>query len=306
MKASRKFVSRKIMLAILWIVFAVSLCIFAKLFIIDSLVNSKINNDIQDMYHADENNCTEEDYVKKFKDLSALNPDIIGWINFPNVGIDYPVLQSKGPDPKFYLYKDYNKKYSRYGSIFLDSDCSHDKDTKSMIIHGHSMRDGSMFGKILKYSDLDYYKSCPVINFDTEQQRCKWKIFSIFKTNVEKSQGPVFEYLVSDFGSIENFLEYMYQVRKRSLIETPVDVMDNDRIIILSTCSYEFKNFRTVIVARAVREGESSDVDVSLAKYASDPYMPLCWYKSKGKTQPVLKRFREELYDGNIDWYKNN
>lgn len=42
----------------------------------------------------------------------------------------------------------------------------------------------------------------------------------------------------------------------------------------LSTCSYEQENYRTVVYARRVREGESSTVDIAQAEVNPDPVMP--------------------------------
>ena len=63
------------------------------------------------------------------------------------------------------------------------------------------------------------------------------------------------------------------------MIETGVDVRSNDRLLTLSTCSYELEGFRTVLVARKVRQGESELIDESLVKAAPNPLMPDGWYE---------------------------
>lgn len=50
---------------------------------------------------------------------------------------------------------------------------------------------------------------------------------------------------------------------KRSMVNTGVDLNENDKTVMLSTCSYEYEGFRTVIVARKVRDGEDATVDTS-------------------------------------------
>ena len=84
-----------------------------------------------------------------------------------------------------------------------------------------------------------------------------------------------------------SFLDYVSQIRKRSLLDIPVDVNENDKLITLSTCSYEFQDFRTVVVARRVRNGEDEAVDTSLAAEAKNPLMPECWYKKHGGSPPA-------------------
>ena len=91
----------------------------------------------------------------------------------------------------------------------------------------------------------------------------KYKIISVFKTNTLSSQGEFFNYLrCCDFQNDKDFMNYVYNVRIRSLINCPVTVNEDDELITLSTCSYEFTNFRTVVVARKVRIGEEAKVAI--------------------------------------------
>ena len=139
------------------------------------------------------------------------------------------------------------------------------------------MNDGSMFGNLMKYGstsgNLDFYKESPTIEFDTPEGNADYKIISVFKTNTLSSQGEFFNYMVGDFQNEKDFMNYVYNVRIRSLINCPVDVNEDDQLLTLSTCSYEFTEFRTVVVARKVRGGESSKVNVSLRQRSTKvPY----------------------------------
>ena len=228
---------------------------------------------VEDTTSSEEVNS--EGTLSKFDELRALNPDIKGWITVPNTPIDYPVLQSaEGEDPEFYLYRDYLKNDDRYGSIFLDASCVNGVNSKNVILHGHNMNDGSQFAAILKYGDLEFYRQNPVIIFDDIYRSGAWKVFAVIKVNTLASQGTPFPYLQGEFASEESFLEYVEQVRSRSLMDCPVEVEGSDQILTLSTCSYEQENYRTVVYARRVREGESSTVDIAQAEVNPDPVMP--------------------------------
>ena len=50
-------------------------------------------------------------------------------------------------------------------------------------------------------------------------------------------------------------------IRDHSMYDTTVDVNENDKIITISTCTFEMDDLRLVIMARKVREGESLDVE---------------------------------------------
>ena len=217
--------------------------------------------------------------IVDFDELIKLNSDIVGWITIPNTVIDYPVLLNES-DPSYYLTHDVNKNKAGAGAIFVDSKCtiSADGNSKALILYGHHRRDGTMFAKLLNYSNIDFYKQNPVIRFDTKYEKSKWVVFAIIKTNTLKSQGTPFVYPVSSWSSDVEFLDYIEEVERRSLINTPIEVEASDEIMMMSTCSYEYEGFRTVVFARKLRDGESV-VDVSSVKKTSNPLMPDIWYK---------------------------
>lgn len=270
-----------------------SIGILVKILVIDSYISQKAASEIQELYHHQQDSENNNDSEKaeedsKFSELSKINSEICGWITVPGTRIDYPVLQGNKNETHFYLDHNYKREKSKYGSIFLDPICQLSENPKNCVIYGHHMADGQMFADLMKFSSLDFYKQNPLISFETIKDRnAKWKIFSVFKTNTLASQGKIFYYVVSDFADNNSFLDYVSQIRKRSLLDIPVDVNENDKLITLSTCSYEFQDFRTVVVARRVRNGEDEAVDTSLAAEAKNPLMPECWYKKHGGSPPV-------------------
>ena len=263
------------------LVFCISLGVLIKLFVLDPNNFKKANDEIKAIYYNNyeksENDDANVTLKKSFDNLSLINEDIKGWIKIDNTVIDYPVLQSS--DPTFYLDHNYKKEYSRYGSIFIDSECKEGIHSKNIILHGHHMRDGQMFADILKFADLNFYKSTPAISFNTKEYISKWKIFSIFKTNTKPEQGEIFNYLAVAFANDASFLNFIDNLKIRSLLDINVDIIASDQIMLLSTCSYEFDDARTVLAARRVRQGESESVDTSTAKKNENPLKPSGWNK---------------------------
>ncbi len=224
----------------------------------------------------------------KFLELQKINSAIVGWIKVPNTIIDLPILQASTKDPEFYLNHDYNKNYTKYGSVFVDSRCSVEKGkSRSILLYGHSLNSGRMFTQLNKYKTLDFYKTAPVFTFDTIDSQSQWKIISVFLTNTLPDQGEPFNYLKTDFKNDSDFLNFVYQMRIRSLYNTGVSFNKNDKIVLLSTCSYEFTDFREVVVARKVRANESDEVDVEKASYNNKVVYPDCWYKKSGGKKPI-------------------
>ena len=284
---------RKTLKIVSSLVLVVSIGILVKILVIDSYLSQKAASEIQELYHHQQDSENNNDGEKaeedsKYSEHLKINSEICGCITDPSTRIDYPVLQGNKNETHFYLDHNYKREKSKYGSIFLDPICQLSENPKNCVIYGHHMADGQMFADLMKFSSLDFYKQNPLISFETIYDRnAKWKIFSVFKTNTLASQGKIFYYVVSDFADNNSFLDYVSQIRKRSLLDIPVDVNENDKLITLSTCSYEFQDFRTVVVARRVRDGEDEAVDTSLAAEAKNPLMPECWYKKHGGSPPV-------------------
>ncbi|MBR1779146.1 MAG: class B sortase [Clostridia bacterium] len=290
----RKLKIYNCLIAIFGVVFIVSTFFLIKWFFLDPKHNEDIIDDIKKVYHDSSNENVN------FNELRKINSDIIGWIRIENTPVDYPVLNSED-----YLYKNSKKERSRYGSIFTDHTCIIEKDPQNIILHGHHMNNGSMFASICDFSNLTFYQANPVFTFDTIYERAKWKIISIFKTNTNPDHGKLFDYIISDFaGKKEDFLEYIYQVKVRSIINTPVDIADDDKILTLSTCSYEMKDFRTILVARKVRPNEDPGVDTASAVYNPKVLYPDAYYKRYGGSKPTVTSFKDALAAGEINWYK--
>lgn len=213
-----------------------------------------------------------------FAALQEINEDIIGWIYIPNTVINYPALQSSLEDPEFYLYRDYQKNHTKYGSIFLQSDCDI-QTSQNLVLYGHNMKNGSQFAGLLPLAELENYQKSPVVSFEIEGEPAYWKIFSVYKTNTLASQGPVFDFMQANFESTGKFIKFVQEVQARSLLTIPnVDVKTDDRILTMVTCSYEYPEARTVVVARQVRNGEEIGVDTSIASVNPNPVFPEKWW----------------------------
>ena len=162
-----------------------------------------------------------------------------------------------------------------------------------------------MFHSLLEYKKTSYYKEHPVISFDTLYSTGLWKVFAVFISNGSDDKEPLFDYRKATFNDSSDFLNFVYQIRIRSLLNTEVDIQADDQILCLSTCSYEVDNYRTVVVARKVRPGEASTVKVEEAEQNPAPLFPASYYYRYGGEAPALSKTFEEAYaNGEISWYK--
>ena len=116
-----------------------------------------------------------EKYVEQYN----LNNDFVGWISIADTAINYPVMQTVN-NPDYYLKKNFVKKYSDYGVPYVDSDCSIDLSTNT-VIYGHNMKNGSMFSSLVSYANKSYFEEHPIICFDTLGGYGEYQVIAAFR-----------------------------------------------------------------------------------------------------------------------------
>lgn len=227
----------------------------------------------------------------EYQEYYNRNNDFVGWIKIDGTEIDYPVVQADDND--YYLNHNFDKEKESRGTIFMDYTSDSNLGYMNTVIHGHNWLDDTVFSELPQYSDIDYYREHPVIEYNTRTEMHKWKIFAVFITtaSADEDNGYVFNYVYPDMGGI-NFDGYMAEINKRTLYYTGVDVNENDKILTLSTCTREVDtrsyraDCRIVILARMVRDGESEQVNTSAAYKNENPKYPQIWYDLKNIENP--------------------
>lgn len=199
---------------------------------------------MKDYKQADKIYSELKDTNKNKKDnLSNLNSDFRFWISVDNTNINYPVVQYT--DNYFYLYKDFYKNKLSSGTIFMDYRNKSFED-KNLILYGHNMKNDTMFNNIEKFKDADFFNGDNKIRVIDENKEYIYEVFSAYVTD------PSYDYLVTKFDNNENFNSYINHIREKSLNTSNLSVNTSDKIITLSTCSYEFDNARTVVHAKLI------------------------------------------------------
>ena len=308
-----KDVIRKIIVLLAIGVFIAGGVILLNFYVFMPMENQGVINEIQEVFYAttdeviistkdEDGNIVEiKTTGKNWKGIKKINEEIVAWVKLEGTKIDYPVLEHKGDnaDSQFYLYRNYKKDYSDFGSIFVDYRCLDSVKSKNFILHGHNMgSDDSMFGQLMNYARSDgqtkgnakYFRSSPIVTIDTPEGSNEYIIFAVMKIDVSNDLENVFDYLIADFDSDARFMNFIYNLKIRSYLDVDVPINENDSILTLSTCSYETDNMRTIVVARKVRENEDTA-----------PYL-----KSAKASRPVniaSSSFSQELSDKNITWY---
>ena len=230
-----------------------------------------------------------EGMLEKYADLYARNQDLVGWVQIDELGISLPVVQADNNEQ--YLDKDFDNKKSKYGSVFMNSANNSQSLSYNTTLFGHHMKDGKMFANLADYKTAKGYKKAPVIEFNTLYGNYKWKVFAVFITNgtSREDEGYLFNYMFTDLSSEEAVEEFLGEIKLRSIYYPKVDLAVSDKILTLSTCTYEFDEARLVIMARMVRPGESEEVDTSEILYNPNPRYPNAYYEKNGLSNPYAK-----------------
>ncbi len=241
----------------------------------------------------------------KYAELYAKNQDLVGWLKVGNTNIDTPVVQhveDREKDPAandFYLKRDFYKQDNKYGNAYLDAfNTGSELDTNN-IIYGHNMTDGLSFAQLEKYYTIDGFKESPIIQYSTLYHDYYFKVYAVFITNGYPSgdNGYLFDFTVTKFTGEENYKSFIEAIDERKLYDTGVGITPEDKLITLSTCSYEIKENqmgRLTVIGRLVRPGESTAVDFSHVKENPDPRYPQIWYDEHNMTNPYKNAFRWE------------
>ena len=130
-------------------------------------------------------------------------PDVQGWLTIPNIGIDYPVLQSEQENGEFYLKRNYKKEYDINGSLFLQADCKV-SESRNLIIYGHNMNNGAMFGNLDLYADETYYQEHPFAYLQTEDSIQEYRIVTVLKA--DRNLFP-FQQKLADAEAVQEYLK---------------------------------------------------------------------------------------------------
>ena len=168
-------------------------------------------------------------------------------IKIPGTKVDYPVMQT--PDrTDYYLKRNFEKKRSAAGSIYVREQCDVFAPSDNLTIYGHRMNSGSMFGQLMNYKKVEFWAENRYIYFDTLTHRGTYEIFAVFKISASVNNG--FQYHLFVDMDQEKFAEFVEQCKTRSLYDTGVTAEYGDQLITLVTCAYHEEFGRFVVVAR--------------------------------------------------------
>ena len=189
--------------------------------------------------------------LKKYKDLYEQNKDLAGWLSIAGTNINYPVMQTGEKNGDFYLHHDFEKKESDHGTLFIDARNDYvDRDT-NLIIYGHNMRDGTMFGGLKSFMDKNYFEQHPELVFDTIYEKAKYRIVAVCLSKVNYQDDHAFRYYnFLNAGSREEFQAFLANIQQLTVFDQKIDISYGDELLTLSTCNSYIQDGRLFLIAK--------------------------------------------------------
>lgn len=191
------------------------------------------------------------DILPEYETLYNKNKKLIGWLKIDDTNIDYPVMQTVNNE--YYLDHNFNQEYDKNGSLFLDKDCDIVHRNTNLIIYGHHMKSGKMFGNLNEYRKEEYGKEHSIIQFDTIYEKGTYQVMYVFRSRVYSEEEVVFKYYqFLDAVSEKEFNSNMQEMAALSLYDTGVTASFGDELLTLSTCDSSEQDGRFVVVAKRI------------------------------------------------------
>ena len=170
-----------------------------------------------------------------------INQDnIIASLTIPNLIYNEPITQHK--DNEYYLNHDIDNNENIIGSTFLDY--RNNLNDKIKIIYSHNSKIyKTPFKNLEKYYDKTFFNKNKTVIISTENKTYNYEVFSVLLiTN---------DYFYTNLNP-PNIKNYLNKIKKYSIHYNDTNIIKEDKILILQTCSYLQNNKYLLIVAKEI------------------------------------------------------
>ncbi len=217
--------------------------------------NYRVYNEAEDVqadllqFKPDISSGNQKKISQSFEELRAVNKDVCAWLTIDNTKIDYPVLQGK--DNFAYINTNVYGEFSLSGSLFLDTRCSRDFSDMYSLIYGHHISNGNMFGDLDKFKQKSFFQKNKTGVLITPKKTYNLKIFAVLI--VPDSNDVIFNPETNtEISRISDCVNTWSLFKDEKRIKIIQNKGNKAQIVSLSTCSSEFTDARTVLLAQMI------------------------------------------------------
>ena len=188
--------------------------------------------------------------IEQVRAVAADNADTIGWLRIDGTNINNVVMFAPGTPGK-YLHMDFYGKWSYRGTLYVAENCDV-RTADNILIYGHHMKDGSMFGSLISYKDAAFRVAHPIVQFDTLYASHSYEVVAAIETKIPAESSDAFRYYDCVGTDAQQFAQYCAFIEENRCYDTGITIQPGDRLLTLSTCAYHTANGRFLVVARQI------------------------------------------------------
>ena len=178
---------------------------------------------------------------------------IIGWITMDD--LDEPVVLK---DNTFFLNHDATGKRNSNGAIFMDEGTGLLSRPYTILLYGHNMKSGAMFGNLRKYEQFAFFDKHRIFRFDTLYEEGSYVIFTVATIHLTPGRSRYLNLAALQSMNRDTRRQAIETLESLSLHAGALDVNEEDQVLLLVTCVGD-DDERLVVAARRLREGERED-----------------------------------------------
>ena len=191
--------------------------------------------------------------VSRIQKLRQRSEYIIGWITMDS--LDEPVALK---DNAFFLDHDATGKRNGNGAIFMDEETGLLTRPYTILLYGHNMKSGAMFGSLRKYEDFSYCYRHRVFQFDTLYEEGQYAVFAVETISLTPGKNRYLNLADLQSSDRKTRQKALKTLTDHSLYDAMLDVNEEDQILLLVTCTGD-DDERLIVAARRLRDGEQPD-----------------------------------------------
>ena len=174
--------------------------------------------------------------MEQVRAVATDNADTIGWLRIDGTNINNVVMFA--PDtPGKYLHMDFYGKWSYRGTLYVAENCDV-RTADNILIYGHHMKDGSMFGSLISYKDAAFRAAHPIVQFDTLYASHSYEVVAAIETQIPAEGSDAFRYYGCVGTDAQQFAQYLAFIEQNRCYDTGITIQPGDRLLTLSTCAY--------------------------------------------------------------------
>ena len=179
---------------------------------------------------------------------NEVNRDIVGFLTVPGTSIDYFFVLSA--DNSDYLKRAINGASSSSGSIFMDYRNNRDFTDFNNVLYGHNMKSGKMFHNLRYFAERSTFDSITTGTIYLPDRTYSIHFFAYLVVDAGNER----IYNTLQVGDEEELKAYLDYVKRNAQRYREIDISFGDQVVTLSSCAYDFKEARMVLLGKLEEE----------------------------------------------------